>query len=592
MRFLLILFCFVSTITFAQSDDLFAKEYFKNGDFEKALIEYKRLYNQNKGNMMYIKKIVEVHQQLEQYEEAESFLLEIMNRTKYPVFYIYLGYNYQLQDNLEKANENYTKAINSLSINPDYSHLVARGFQDYALLDLAVSTYEKGMELKPKLNFNLALAQIYGEQGNIEKMMLNYIDYASGQPMSVSNIKRALNSFISEDSSAEANIILRKLLIKKIQQEPDVLWNEMLSWLFIQQKDFNKAFAQEKAIYTREPESLFRIIELGDIAKKENEDEIASTIFNYVVENAQDTDAKLKAYYNLLQIETKVSSEENLESIKEKYLSLFETHGKFAQTLKLQIAYAHFLAFNMNETKNATAFLEETLKLPLTDLEKAEIKLKLGDILLLQEKFNKALIYYSQIQRNVKNSTISQKARFKVAQASYYKGDFKWAESQLKILKSSTSQLIANDALDLKLLITDNKYEDSLQTALKLYAKADLLAFQNRNDEAISLLNKVLDAHKTEPIVPQALFKQAQLFEAKQQFEMAASNYDLIVANYPDGVLIDNAIYNLAELYMRYLDEREKAKNLYKAIVFNHLDSIYFVEARKKFRRLRGDAIN
>jgi tetratricopeptide (TPR) repeat protein len=179
-----------------------------------------------------------------------------------------------------------------------------------------------------------------------------------------------------------------------------------------------------------------------------------------------------------------------------------------------------------------------------------------------------------------------------VAKASYYKGDFKWAESQLKILKASTSQLTANDALELKLLITDNKYEDSLQTALKLYAKADLLAFQDRNDEAISLLNKILNEHKTEPIMAQALFKQAQLFEAKKQFENAETNYNNILLNYKEGILADNACFALAEIYANQLAQPEKAKALYEQIIFNHADSIYFVEARKKYRALRGDAIN
>ena len=196
------------------------------------------------------------------------------------------------------------------------------------------------------------------------------------------------------------------------------------------------------------------------------------------------------------------------------------------------------------------------------------------------------------IQRNLKNSTISQQARFKVAQASYYKGDFKWAESQLKILKASTSQLIANDALDLKLLITDNKYEDSLQIALKLYAKADLLSFQNRNDESIVLLDKILSEHKTEPIIAQTLFKQAQLFEQKGQYDKAVLNYEAIIENYRDGILIDDAYFHLAEIYESQLNLPEKAKALYEQIIFNHADSIYFVDARKRFRAIRGDAIN
>ncbi|PQV51615.1 tetratricopeptide repeat protein [Jejuia pallidilutea] len=591
MRLLLSLVFFVPAIILGQ-DDLFAKEYYKNGDFEKALVAYKKLYANSKSNIDYIRQIVDIHQQLEQYQEAEKFLTEIIDRTNYTAFYVVLGYNYQLQNNLEKANENYTIAINSLFVNPNNAYSVARTFQDYSLLEQAATTYEKAMEVKPQLNLKLPLAQIYGEKGDIEKMMLNYIDFAERNPISLSNIKRALNSFISEDGSNESNIILRKLLIKKIQKEPNVIWNDLLSWLFIQQKEFSKAFVQEKAITTRNQEGLERIMNLGRIAETENARYIAKTIFNYVIENAQDTDTKLMAYYDVLQIETKEANQDTFKDLQNRYLELFKTYGTFAQTLDLQIAYAHFLAFYMNKTDEATAVLENALKLPISDIQKAEIKLELGDILVLNEAFNKALIYYTQIQRNLKNSTVSQMARFKVAKASYYKGDFKWAESQLKILKSSTSQLIANDALDLKLLITDNKYGDSLQTALKQYAKADLLAFQNRNNEAIALLDKIIDEHKTEPIIPQAIYKQAQLFEIKKQFEKAAVNYQLIIDNYRDGILIDNAIYSLAELYLRHLNAPDKAKALYKDLVFNHADSIYFVEARKQFRRLRGDAIN
>ena len=303
-------------------------------------------------------------------------------------------------------------------------------------------------------------------------------------------------------------------------------------------------------------------------------------------------DTQLNALYNIMGIKTKQANKETYFSIDEEYNTIFSQYGKQPQTLDLQLSYAHFLAFYFDKPKEATQFLEEALELPLTPLQKAEVKLELGDILVFQEKFNQALIYFTQIQRNLKNSTISQQARFKVAQASYYKGDFKWAESQLKILKSSTSQLIANDALDLKLLISDNKYEDSTQTALKLYAKADLLAFQNKKEEAIVLLDKILKEHKTEPIMAQALFKQGQLFESLLQNEKAVTNYELVIANYREGILMDDALYRLANIYVKQFNEIEKAKVLLEQLIFNHADSVYFVEARKQYRALRGDAIN
>ncbi len=579
------------TKAFSQNDAL-ANEYYKNGDFEKALLEYKKLYAQSPSNINYINQLIETHQQLEQYDEAETFLLKLLERLNYPAFLVELGYNYQLKSDPQKATHYYNQALASLDTNVNNVFSVARSFQNHTLLNETIAAYEKAMVLKPELNFQLQLAQIYGEQGNIEKMFTSYIDFAKNNQLALSNIKRYINDFISENSTNENNVLLRKILLKNLQQEPNLVWNDLLSWLFIQQKELGKAFIQEKAIFNRQPESLSRIEELAQIAVSDNQNEIAKEILTYIINTAQDTDTLLNAHYNLLQLETKTSSKDNYQTINNQYLDLFKKFGTFAQTLNIQMAYGHFLAFNMNETDKAIAFLEKTLELPITELEQAHVKLELGDILVLQEKFNKALIYYTQIQRNLKNSTISQEARFKVAKASYYKGDFKWAESQLKILKASTSQLMANDALDLKLLITDYKYEDSLQTALKLYSKADLLAFQNRNEEAIALLEKILQEHQTEPIVAQALFKQAQLFEIKKDYIKAEVNYNAIIQHYKDGILIDNAEYALAELYANELNQPEKAKDLYEQIIFNHQDSIYFVEARKKYRALRGDAIN
>ena len=450
----------ISSVAFSQ-DDILAKEYFKKGEFEKALSSFQRLHDANPGNINYLQQLVKTHQQLEQYDAAEALILKQLEHINYPSLYVELGYNYQLKNDINNANINYSRALESLKKNARYVFSVAQSFVDHSLLDQAIAAYEKAMELAPDLNFDMQLAQIYGEQGDIEKMFTAYVQFVKFNPSYLNNVKRLISDFISENSTNENNTTLRKILLEKIQEEPDLLWNEMLSWLFIQQKDFRKAFIQEKAIFNRQPESLDRIEELASIAVNEDEYEIATEIFQYLIDTAQDIDTKLEAHYNLLQLELLNGQEVNYNDIEQKFLSLFNEYGKFSQTLQLQIAYAHFLAFYRNEPDKATSFLKETLALQLSTFQQAQVKIELGDILVLREKFNEALIYYTQIQRNLKNSTISQDARFRVAKTSYYKGDFKWAESQLNILKSSTSQLIANDALDLKLLISDNKYDDS-----------------------------------------------------------------------------------------------------------------------------------
>ncbi len=580
-----------SSLLFSQSEEL-TNDYFKRGEFEKALIGYQQLHQKNPANNNYLFQLIKTQQQLKQYDQVQQLLQELIATNENPMLLVELGYNYQLQDSMQSAKRYYDQAFSKIEENPNYVFGIAHQLEDRSLLDEAILAYKKGMELNPNFNFNIQLAQIYGEQGNVEEMFSNYIDYIATKPAFINNAKRAFSDFVSENKEGDGNLILKKLLLKKLQSQPYDFWYDLLSWLFVQEKDYGKSFTQEKALYKRNQESLERIIDLAVMAVNENQNETATDIFSFVLETTQDIETKLLANQYLLEIEVANASVKEYGAINQKYLDLFKQYGAFEQTLSLQIAYADFLAFHLRKPQEASDFLKKSLQLNVSPFQEASVKLKLGDILVFQEKFNEALIYYSQIQANLKNSVISQEARFKVAKTSYYKGDFEWAESQLKILKASTSQLIANDALDLKLLISDNKYEDSLFVALKLYAKADLMAFQNRTDEAISLLDQILTEHKGESIEDEALLKQAQLFEKKKQYDKAMVNYQTIIANYADEILADDAIYFLAEIHNNILGEPQKAKDLYEQLIFKHADSIYAVEARKKFRMLRGDTIN
>ncbi|GAB4159395.1 MAG: tetratricopeptide repeat protein [Winogradskyella sp.] len=571
---------------------MLADNYYKQGEFKKALVIYENLNKEKPYSYTYLYKLIDTHQQLEQFEDAKNVILKRLAKRRNPSLVVELGYNYQIQDSLEKAKILYREAIDYIDENPNYIYNVARTFEDHSLLDEAIEVYNKGKILTPDKDYSIQLARIYGDQGKIEKMFENYIEYVAYRPNYLNNIKRAVSDFISENKDNDNNIYLRRLLLKKIQQEPNPYWYEFLSWLYVQEKAYKKSFVQEKALYKRNPESLDRIIELAITALDDNDSQTAKTIFNFILQTTQDAGTALTAHQYILEIDIQnATSKKELDEIDTAYNNLFKTFGKSELTLPLQLSYGKFLAFHQKDSKGATDFLRKSLKLNISEFQEAEVKILLADILVLQERFNEALIFYSQIQLSLKNSTISQEARFKVAKTSYYKGDFDWAESQLKILKSSTSQLIANDALDLKLLISDNKWEDSTQTALKHYAKADLFAFQNKTDEAISLLDKILEEHKGESIIDQTLFQQAKLFEKKKQYNKAEANYLQIIKDYSEDILADDAHYYLAELYNTHLSKPEEAKQLYEKIIFDFEDSIYFIEARKKYRMLRGDSI-
>ncbi len=594
MRWLcLISFFLLFSSSFGQEDFL-AKQYFNDGEYEKAVVFFEKLVKKTPRRTDYAEGLVACYQQLERYEDAENFLLKkVEDPYAFPTFFIELGYNYTLQDQAEKALEFYEKALLKIDENPNFGYSIGYRFQKYALLDEAIKAYTRAMALKPDLNYDYQLARIYGEQGDIEKMYQAYLNLIVEGKTSRSNVLRNIDEFISEDGSQPNNVTLRKVLLRNAQKNPNVLWNELLSWLFIQQKQYKSAFGQEKAIFKRaEIPSLDRMENLGLIALEDKDNETASGIFDFIIKNSQDPITKLNAHLNLIDIGLQENTSKALASAEKEYQNLILEYGNQSQTQQLQIAYANFLTFKKNTPGPAISMLKESLRLPLGRMPKAYIKLALGDILVFDQKFNQALIYFTQIQKSLKNDVLGQDARYKVAQTSFYKGDFDWALTQLKVLRGSTSQLIANDAMQLSLLISDNSLEDSTQTALKKYARANLLAYQNKTNDAIDVLEDILQNHKGEQIEDEALLKQGQLLESLERFKDAEFNYKKITEFYADGILADDAHYALGELYRSVLNEPDKAKVQYEKIIYNYQDSYYFPKARKHFRRLRGDAIN
>ncbi|NNL07751.1 MAG: tetratricopeptide repeat protein, partial [Croceitalea sp.] len=435
--------------------------------------------------------------------------------------------------------------------------------------------------------------RIYGEQGDIEKMYQSYLNLIYEGKSTRTNVLRNIDDFISEDPTDDNNIKLRKILLQNAQKNPNLLWNELLSWLFVQQRQYSSAFAQEKAIFKRkESPSLDRMSNLGEVAMDGGDIDTATEVFEYIVDNTQDPSTKLNAQLSLIDIDLIDANDKRLNAVEKQFETLLEIYGYDNKTLQLQIAYANFLAFKKGIPAPAIAMLKRSLEEPLSRFGQAYLKMALGDILVFDQKFNQALIYFSQVQKSLKNDVIGQDARFKVAQTSFYKSDFDWALTQLKVLRSSTSQLMANDAMQLSLLISDNSLEDSTQTALKKYARADLLAYQNKTQEAVEVLEDILQNHKGEKIEDEALLKQGKLLEGQKKYDAAKFNYQKIVEFYSEGILADDAHFALADLYERVFQEPDNAKIHYEKIIYNYQDSYYFPQARKNYRRLRGDTIN
>lgn len=587
-KFFIVLFLFLTICAKAQNEQL-ANNYFDRGEFEKALVSYEELLKMQVGNSNYFQRVVECYQQLEQYDKAEKALQERLDKYRQSNLLVELGYNYQLQKNDEKAIKYYDQAIEKIKINANEVYGIAYVFERKSLIDYALLAYQTALEKEPKMSFNFQMAVLYGQKGNTDLMIETFLAEGFQNPQNLPIIQNQLSRFMTEDTDENFNNTLRKALLLRTQKSQDLFWNDFLSWYYVQLKEYSKAFIQQKAIYKRNPESFSNIVNLAEMAIDDKDSEAAKEILMFVLDNTNNLDLLIQAHSYLVEMKIDIATEKDYPAITQELDVLIKQFGVSPYTLSLLKLDANFSAFHLKDTEKAKTILKNAMDMPLNKYQLAEVKMDLADILLFEEKFNQALIYYSQIENDLSGDVIGQEASLKTAKTSYYKADFKWASHQLKVLKSASTQLIANDALDLFLLISDNTVEDSTQVALKQFSRGDFLLYQNKKQDALSQFQLILKEHKGEEIEAVTLLRIGKIYEKQGDYTKALENYNEIITNHKDGIYIDEALYYSAEIYNLKLNDAEKAKPLYEEMIFKHEDSIYYVDSRKKYRQLRGD---
>jgi tetratricopeptide (TPR) repeat protein len=588
LRKIVFFILFLSSFWVSAQNEQLAFNYIDAGEYEKAVTILEEVYSKNK--LLHLDKILYCYQQLEQHDKALKFINELKPKNNNPTLLVEEGYIYQLQKKQPEADKKYQEALNEIDKNANFAYNLGSVFEKKVLLDWALKAYEKGQKANPNLNFDYQTAMIQGQLGNLEVMLNKLLDYGFNTPDGTPMVQNQLTRFLMDDSDGSFAASIRKNLLLRTQKSQDVYWNQFLSWFFVQQKEYGKAFVQEKAVYKRNPDSFINIVTLSRMAMEEKQYEDANTILTFVLENTQNLDLQMQAHHFLLSMDMESVTSKEYPTIDFKLDELLKKYGISQHSLDLQILSAHFKTFYLNQSKLGIELLQNSLKLPLNTREQAKVKMELADIMVYDEKFNQAILYYAQVEDNLKNDVLAHEASLKLAKANFYKKDFDWTLQQVKVLKQSPSLLIANDAIEMFLLIQDNSAEDSLRVALQSYATADLKLYQNKNEEALQLFLTILQKHKGESIEEGTLFKVGKIYEEKGDFTTALTYYQNLLDHHKDGIYKDEALFYSAEIYRKNILDNEKAKALYEKVVLEHPDSLYYTESRKQYRTLRGDS--
>ncbi len=603
MKRLLLVFAFflgLVNYSFAQSatDEELAQQYYIDKQYDKAVVYYEKIYAKRPSTLVY-HNYLDCLLQVKDYKTAEKTIKKQIHIDPSNLsLWLDMGNTYSIAGDEKGSTDAYEKAIKSMG--PDQSQVLALGqsFLDIKKYEYALETYKKGKELlKGQYDFLFETGAVYRAMGNIEAMVDTYLDALVISEGYIQSVQDALQVNVGENADVAQNTIIRKELLKYIQKYSDnEIFSELLIWMLMQQKNYADALIQVKALDKRKHEGGIRLMQLASTCVANEAYDPAIQAYQYVIDmgakNDNYTQAKeeqLKAVYKKL-LATGNYTKEQLVDVQTKFRKGLDELSHYSATVPLMTDLANLDAFYLHNDSEAVALMNEAISFNgIPAITRARCQMELADILLASGKIWSASLVYSQVEAAFKHEPLGDEAKLKNAAIYYYTGNFKWAKSELDILKGATSKLTANDAMALSLLIADNTDDSAHLQPITLFAHTQLLDFQNYEDSVQILLDSVYRMSNTRTLKEEILMMRGQMAEKKNDTAAAMHYYTEEVKEYPDGMLPDKALYNMAKIEDRKANDPTKAAEYYKQIILNYPGSLYIEEIRERYRHLSKD---
>ncbi len=596
IAYLVTTFCNIQT-TYAQTSAIIqAQTYYDLEQYQEALDAFEQLYKKDKTANVYtgyLKTLLA----LKEYKKAEKLVNDQLKRNPHsPVYTLDMGNVFKAWGKTKKGNEFFEIAISLLNGDDMITQMVANKFVALKEDEYALMAYERAGEILRNKNFYSGpMSDLYFKKGDIDNgidalLRTNRNYFHNG----INDVKTTLLEYLGDDKKKLAKA--QKAILKKINEQPEnPYYSELLVWLYTQKNDWEGALIQVRALDMRYKEQGERLLSFARYAVKEQKENFALTVYDEILERGKEyplytsvLNEKLSVQFRIVEDNPK-RSKADIKKLAKDYQQLLDSFPEFYGMQPLQ-DYAKLEAQYADDPEKAIQLLERAIKTPNTRRPfVAECKLMMGDYLILTNKIWDASLVYSQVQKEFREDILGEEARYRNAKLAYYRADFDWANIQLNVLKASTSELIANDALYLSVLITENIPPDSNYTALERFAQADLLMFQNKDEEAETMLEDITTSFPDHPLQDDIFMQRAKLAQKHGDYETAIKHLQQILATHKDDVLADDALFTMAKIYESYLNNKDEAGKRYTQLILEYPGSTYVQLARKKVKELNAD---
>lgn len=630
--FLFTLLCIVSSAVVGQSNNgnnptpnpdsnkELAYVLYNQNDFSRAAILLEDIVEANPRDELSYRRYLQCLIKTNQQEKAIKFVKKKVKKSPYPILYVvdecYVNTTFPDGPNKQKytlrAEELKALIIEQLTVHAmeqmGQQHIaIAQRFEQYELKEYAIAVLQSADQILGDINPEISnkLAELYMETGNREKGLQRYVMLMlSGVPFE--SMKQVFETQITDSADY---VLLQRLLLKQIEQNPEVTaFSEGLKWTFVKQGNWQSAFLYTRSIDKRLKENGERVFELGELCQSNGEYPVALQCFQYCIGLKETFFDPALAQAKWIDVTYDITMKgrpriEDVIQLQKQMLAFEQNYGPQEASLFNALKYAQLLirydslfavtqeSGKISGSQQAINLLEKYID-PSTHLKKislAKVKMTLGDVLLSRGDVWTSELLYAQVEKDFTEEEMGQFAKFKRAELSFYRGDFDWASMQLEVLKSATTQLISNDAMELALVIIDNLGIDSNYTALTWYGKALLAEKQQHYKLANKYLDSITTAFPGHGLSDEILFVKARMAETTGDYVMATNLLETLSIAYNFDILADNSLYKLGMLYMYSMNQPEKAKIAFEKLIENYSSSVYIVDARREYRKIRGN---
>lgn len=442
--------------------------------------------------------------------------------------------------------------------------------------------------------FGLELAELFGRTNQHVESLHEWVNLLEEDSSRISFVQSRMGRLLEQ---SEAGNVYRQELDRLIRRDPTRLsLRRLAGWMASETGDFAEGLNHIRAVDRLAQESGESLFSFAESALQAHALDEALQAYDIILENHQDSPTAPAALMSsaLLFEKRAIDAGEHLqpgpfaEEARDRYVRFMTHYGHHAAapTAILRLANLHRDVFR--DFPEAETLLRNLLERQLTPNTRAEIQLELGELLIRQGRIAHARAAFRQVDADQRTGDRAERARLALAELDFFEGNFDASLSRAQAMHRNPATNVANNAIDMRLLISEHTGPDSLSSALRMFARSQLLQRQYLLEDALQTLDTLLQSYGGHSIIPIARYRRAEALRNLLRPEEAVAELSILIASFQESHLIDRSLFLRAEIHERDRDDYRAAFDGYTELLTRFPGSPLAPEARSRARIIQS----